>query len=290
MLLACYIASNRDSIHHTKSVAMRNKVMNADTSPGLEVETRGAVLSIRMAIEAEANRLLPEALARLEQIGNQLASDDDIQAVLITGKGAAHFSSGILNPVIRGAMAKEDVVALVRLANRAFNALENAPQIVIAALNGETRAGGAELALACDIRLAASHATMQFPEAAWGGFPGAGGPYRLASIVGRGRALELICSGRTIDALEMEKIGIVQGVHPAEALEEAAQSLARQVANAGPLATRGAKRMIRARLEPGLGHAQDISDALRHELEWSDDVDEAIAAHRERRAPVFKGR
>jgi hypothetical protein len=63
-----------------------------------------------------------------------------------------------------------------------------------------------------------------------------------------------------------------------------------RVATAGPLATRGAKRMIRARLDPGLGHAQDISDALRHELEWSADVDEAIVAHREGRTPVFKGR
>jgi len=263
---------------------------SANASSGLVVETRDGVMSIRIAVEHEGNRLLPEALAQLEQIGNNLASADNIQAVLITGEGRSHFSTGILNPVIRGAMAKEDVVALVRLANRAFNAIEAAPQIVIAALNGDVRAGGAELAVACDIRLAASHAAMQFPEAAWGGFPGAGGPYRLASIVGRGRALELICSGRSIGAAEMEKLGLVQGVYPAESLADAARSLAMQIAKAGPLATRGAKRMIRARLEPGLGHAQDVSDALRHELEWSDDVDEAIAAHREGRTPVFKGR
>jgi enoyl-CoA hydratase/carnithine racemase len=131
---------------------------------------------------------------------------------------------------------------------------------------------------------------MQFPEAAWGGFPGAGGPYRLASIVGRGRALELICSGRAIDAAEMEGLCLVQGVYAGDDLHEAARSLANRIATAGPLATRGAKRMIRARLDPGLGHAQDISDALRHELEWSEDVDEAIAAHRESRTPVFKGR
>ncbi len=259
-------------------------------SAGLHVDKRDAVLTIRIATESEGNRLLPEALTRIEQIGHELAQADDIHAVLMTGEGRNHFSSGILNPVIRGAMAKEDVVALVRLANRAFNALEAAPQIVIAALNGEVRAGGAELALACDIRLAGAHATMQFPEAAWGGFPGAGGPYRLASIVGRGRALELICSGRSIEAAEMERLGLVQGVYPAEELADAAHSLAMRVATAGPLATRGAKRMIRARLDPGLGHAQDISDALRHELEWSEDVDEAIAAHRESRAPVFKGR
>jgi enoyl-CoA hydratase/carnithine racemase len=270
--------------------AEAESMTSANASSGLVVESRDGVMSIRIAVANEGNRLLPEALAQLEQIGTSLGSADDIQAVLITGEGRGHFSTGILNPVIRGAMAKEDVVALVRLANRAFNAIEAAPQIVIAAINGDVRAGGAELALACDIRLAASHASMQFPEAAWGGFPGAGGPYRLASIVGRGRALELICSGRSIDAAEMDKLGVVQGIYPAESLSDAARALAQQIAKAGPLATRGAKRMIRARLDPGLGYAQDISDALRHELEWSDDVDEAIAAHREGRMPVFKGR
>jgi enoyl-CoA hydratase/carnithine racemase len=268
----------------------KGREANVTSSAGLVVEARGAILSVRIATPSENNRLLPEALQQLERIGNDLGSDNQIQVVLISGEGRSHFSSGILNPVIRGAMTKEEVVALVRLANRAFNALEAAPQIVVAALNGEARAGGAELALACDIRLAASHATMQFPEAAWGGFPGAGGPYRLASAVGRGRALELICTGRALDAAEMEKLGLVQGVYSGEAFEEAVLSLANKIAVAGPLATRGAKRMIRARLDPGLGHAQDISDALRHELEWSEDVDEAIAAHREARAPVFKGR
>jgi enoyl-CoA hydratase/carnithine racemase len=210
--------------------------------------------------------------------------------VIVTGEGQSNFCCGLLNPVVRAAMSKDDVVALVRLANRAFDALEMAPQIVICSLNGEVRAGGAELALACDIRLAASHATLQFPEAAWGGFPGAGGPARLASIVRRGRALELICTGRTIDAEEMGKIGLVQGIFDARTLADESEALASRIAAAGPLATRGAKRIIRARLEPGTGHAQDVSDALRHELEWSQDVDEALAAHREKRAPVFKGR
>ncbi len=263
---------------------------NMTAQSGLAITTYGGVLSIRISTPQEKNRLLPEALLQLERIANQLVSNDEIQAVLVTGEGPSDFSCGILNPVIRGAMPKEDVVALVRLANRAFNALEAAPQIVIAALNGEVRAGGAELALACDIRLAASHARMQFPEAAWGGFPGAGGPYRLASICGRGRALELICSGRTIDAPEMEKHGLVQGVYAADELEQVSQALAAQIASAGPLAIRGAKRIIRARLDPGLGYAQDMSDALRHELEWSADVDEAIAAHRENRKPKFSGR
>ncbi len=263
---------------------------NAKTATGLTLEQRGATLVVTIAMPAEKNRLLPEALVQLEKLGATLFSNSEINAVIVTGEGPSDFSSGLLNPVVRAAMSKDEVIALVRLANRAFNALEMAPQIVIGSLNGEVRAGGAELALACDIRLAASHATMQFPEAGWGGFPGAGGPARLASIVGRGRALELICTGRTIGAAEMEKVGLVEGVFDAAALAGETEALAARIAAAGPLATRGAKRIIKARFEPGLAHAQDVSDALRHALEWSHDVDEASAAHREKRAPVFKGR
>jgi len=262
---------------------------DAKTAAGLSLEQRGGILCITIANPAEKNRLLPEALAKLEEVSLALLSHSEINAVIVRGDGQADFSCGLLNPVVRAGMSKDEVVALVRLANRAFNALEAAPQVIIASLNGEVRAGGAELALACDIRIAGSHATMQFPEAAWGGFPGAGGPARLASIVGRGRALELICTGRTIDAAEMDKVGLVQSVVEPGALADASEMLAARIAAAGPLATRGAKRIIRARSEPGVAHAQDVSDALRHELEWSDDVDEAIAAHREKRAPVFKG-
>lgn len=256
----------------------------------LVVKHTGRVARITINKPDEQNRLTPDALAKLELVAAELSRDEEIQAVIITGGGARCFSTGILNPVLRGAFSKDDILSLVRLANRAFNALEAVPQIVIAALNGPARAGAAELALACDIRLVADHATMAFPEAAWGGFPGAGGPYRLASIVGRGRALELICSGREVDAKEMERIGLVQGVYSADGLTETTNELADRIAAAGPLAIRGAKRIMRSRLEPGLEAARELSDALRHELEWSHDVDEGIAAHREGRKPCFTGR
>ena len=251
---------------------------------------RGGIVTLIINTPQEGNRLTPNALAKLEIAAKELAQDDQIQAVVITGAGEAHFSTGILNPTLRAAFSKDDIVALVRFANRAYDAIEALPQVVIAALNGVTRAGGAELALACDIRLAAEHATMAFPEAAWGGFPGAGGPVRLDALVGRGRALEIICTGRELDAAEMARLGLVQSVHPAPQLEAAAYSLAEKIAAAGPLATRGAKRIMRARAEHGAAAAQNLADALRHALEWSADVDEAIAAHRENRPPRFTGR
>lgn len=256
----------------------------------LLVSRSGSVATLTINTPREGNRLTPQAIAHFERAALALAADDEIQAVIVTGAENEQFSTGILNPVLRASFGKEDVVALVRAANRAFDAIEALPQVVIAALNGPARAGGAELALACDIRLAADHATMAFPEAAWGGFPGAGGPYRLASIVGRGRALEIICSGREVKAAEMERIGLLESIYAPEELGAATREFAERIAAAGPLATRGAKRIIRSRFAPGLEAARDLSDALRHALEWSRDVDEAAAAHRENRTPRFTGR
>src|SRR6201999_915424 len=111
---------------------------------------------------------------------------------------------------IRASFSKGQIVELVLLANRVFDAVEALPQIVIAAINGKVLAGAVELALACDIRYCAAHATLQMPEAAWGGFPGAGAPVRLPALIGRARALDLMCSGREIDAAAMERYDIVQ--------------------------------------------------------------------------------
>jgi enoyl-CoA hydratase/carnithine racemase len=88
----------------------------------------------------------------------------------------------------------------------------------------------------------------------------------------------------------MERIGFVEYVYPADELWDAALEMAHQIGANGPLATRGAKRIMRVRREPGFKAARELSDALRHALEWSHDVDEGMAAHRESRAPKFIGR
>jgi enoyl-CoA hydratase/carnithine racemase len=171
-----------------------------------------------------------------------------------------------------------------------FDALEALPQIVIACINGKVLAGAVELALACDLRYAAGHATLQMPEAAWGGFPGAGAPVRLPMLVGRARALELMCTARQIDSAEMNALALVQGVHPTQTLRQEVGRIAQQIAGNGPLAVRGAKRIMAVRQEPGSRAARELSDALRHALEWSHDVDEGLAAHQQNRRPQFKGR
>jgi len=256
----------------------------------VEFARDGGVATITLGKPEEQNRLTRSLLLALQGIVDELAGDGDVQAVVLTGRGSEFFSMGILSPMVRAGYTKAQVLELVRTANRLYDALETLPQIVIAALNGIARAGAAELALACDIRLAASHASFALPEARWGGPPGAGGPVRLPMLVGRARALEIVCTGRELDAAELERLGLVLAVHPADRLLAEAQALAARIAASGPLATRGAKRIISTRLLAGFGEARALSDTLRHAFEWSHDVDEGAAAHREGRGPRFTGR
>jgi enoyl-CoA hydratase/carnithine racemase len=260
------------------------------SAPDLRVERAERVLTLTLDRPGDQNRLTRDVLLTLRGIADELRDDDEIQAVVVTGSGAEFFSMGILNPTVRASYAKEEILDLVRIANHLYDAIETLPQVVIAAFNGAARAGAAELALACDIRLAAAHATFRLPEALWGGFPGAGGPVRLPEIVGRARALELICTGREIDAAEMERLGLVLAVYPADRLRGEALALATRIGASGPIATRGAKRIMNTRRDTGFAAARSLSDTLRHALEWSHDVDEGMAAHREARPPRFTGR
>jgi enoyl-CoA hydratase len=238
----------------------------------------------------DENRMTPAVLERLGAIADGLANDSRTHAVIVTGAGDAFFSAGMLNPKLRATLTKDEILGIVRLGNAVFDRIEALPQITIAALNGTTRAGAAELSLACDIRIAASHATFALPEAKWGGFPGAGAPVRLPGVVGRARALEIICTGRELAADEMERVGLTLETHATDRLMSAARKLAERIAACGPLAIRGAKRIVNVRTESGFKAARELSDALRHALEWTHDIDEGAAAHREGRSPRFTGR
>jgi enoyl-CoA hydratase/carnithine racemase len=257
---------------------------------GLRCDIDRRVATVTLTRPDTLNLLTSDVLKELGAIAGRLADDPDIDVLAITGEGTAWFSTGILTPALRGSLGKEEVLDLIRLANASFDAIEALPQIVIAGLNGLVRAGAVELALACDIRIAGAHVTLASPEAKWGGFPGVGAPVRLPGLVGYGRALELLCTGREIEAAEMERIGLVDRVVAPGALHAELAALSRAIADNGPLATKGAKRIARTRETSGFAAARRLSDELRRALEWSSDVDEGIAAVREGRKPQFTGR
>lgn len=248
------------------------------------------VATITLNRPGDENRMTPDVLERLGAIADVLARDEETLAVIFTGAGDKHFSAGMLHPKVRAKLTREQILEIVRLANSVFDRIEALPQITIAALNGITRAGAAELTLACDMRIAAAHATFGVPEAKWGGFPGAGGPVRLPGIVGRARALELICTGRELNAEEMARFGLVLQVFSKDELMGEAHALAARIAVCGPLAVRGAKRIVKVREASGFNAARELSDALRHALESTHDMQEGAAANLEGRAPRFTGK
>ncbi len=266
--------------------------MRTERTPSgeLEIAIAPPVATVTINASDNENRLNPTSLQELGTVVEELRDRGDIHAIVFTGAGDDWFSAGLMNAEIRAAMTKDDVIDYVITANRIFDMLEALPQITICAINGKIVAGASELALACDIRIAGTHSTLMLPEARWGGFPGAGGPVRLPMAVGHGHALELIATGKEIDAAEMERIGFVEHVKPKGKVVAAAIEMAQAISANGPLATRGAKSIVRARKEPGQRAARDLSDALRRALEWSHDVDEGLAAAREGRPPKFTGR
>lgn len=252
-----------------------------------EIDRRVASVTFNRA--DRFNLLTADILHELGAVAGSLASNADVDVLTLTSEGTECFSFGILNPKLRGSLSKPDVLALIRLANITFDAIEALPQIVIAGLNGETRAGAVELMLACDIRIAGEHVRASSPEAKWGGFPGVGAPVRLPALVGMGRTLDLLCTGREIGAAEMERIGMVDQVVARDAVHTTLENLAWTIAENGPLATKGVKRIARMRAASGFQAARNLSDELREALEWTRDVDEGIAAVLEGRKPVFTG-
>lgn len=256
----------------------------------LDYRVDGSVARIEVAGTHDHNRLSREVLLRMREITGDLKRNPDVHVVTLRGAGEEYFSAGILTPELKAGMQKDEILDLVMLANEVFDDLEALPQIVICGLNGIVRAGAVELMLACDIRIAATHVRLSLPEAKWGIFPAAGAPVRLPLVIGAGRALELICTGREIDSSEMERIGLVNCVVAKESLQARMDTLAQEISDNGPMATRGAKRIVSLRTEPGFRAAREMSDALRYAYEWTQDAEESVAAHKEGRRPRFSGR
>ena len=191
----------------------------AGTHKNVTVERRGAITTLVVNRPDVLNALNRETLAEIESVALAFAADPEQGALIVTGAGEKSFISGAdiaelapLDP--RGA---EEIS---RMGQRVVGALERAPKPVIAAINGYAFGGGCELALACHMRLASENAVLGLPEVSLGIIPGYGGTQRLPRLVGPGRALELILSGRRVKADEAERIGLVNRVVPLASLRE----------------------------------------------------------------------
>lgn len=237
----------------------------------------GALNSLSRRLGAQLGAALVELRART-----------DLRVVVLRGAGARAFCTGAdlkeragLTPAERG----EHTATIAAAADL----LAGLPVPTIAAIRGYALAGGLELALACDIRLAADDAIVGLTEVQIGIFPGAGGPARLPRVVGPGKARELIFSGRRIGAAEALGCGLVERVVPVDEFDGAVATLAGQIRDAAPLAVRAVKRALDQSLEVPLPAALAYAEALRRPLDATRDYAEGLAAFAERRPPRFTG-
>jgi len=242
------------------------------------------------------NAIDPETHRELIDVWTDVRDDPDVWVAILTGAGEKAFCAGAdLKKLIPQAFGREVSTAVAReqaAKELGLGGITRGLQIwkpLIAAINGFCLAGGLELALACDLRVAAEHAAFGLTEVRWALIPGAGGTQRLPRAVPLAKAMEMILTGEMIDAREAHCIGLVNRVVLAREVMPAALQWAETIMERGPLAVRAAKEAI----VRGLGMSLD--DGLRLELMLSltlrgtRDADEGPRAFAEKRRPVFKG-
>ncbi|MBB5322991.1 enoyl-CoA hydratase/carnithine racemase [Anoxybacillus tepidamans] len=235
-----------------------------------------------------ANALSVALLNELQQVLYELKFARTIRAVIITGSGEKVFCAGA-DLKERAGMNEMEVRQTVALIRDTINEFEQLPQPVICALNGSAFGGGLELALACDIRIAADHALLGLTETSLAIIPGAGGTQRLPRLVGKGKAKELIFTAKRIPATEALQIGLVEDVVPREQLLAKASELAQKIAENGPIAVAQAKLAINRGLEVDLYTGLKIEQMAYEITIPTKDRLEGLQSFKEKRKPVYKG-
>ena len=226
--------------------------------------------------------------ALLQDLGAALSSqegDRDVRVVIITGE--RNFSSGADIREMKG-KTPEEAAAFARLGQRVCGRIEDMGKAVIAAIGGYALGGGCEIALSCDIRIAAESARFGQPEITLGLIPGFGATQRLPRLIGMGRAKDLMLSGRVIDAREAESIGLVNNVVKSEGLMARAEEIALLIAQQSPRAVAMAKRLMNRGQEMRSGLEQEVLSFS--ECFTTEDHREGINAFLEKRPPNFRGR
>jgi enoyl-CoA hydratase len=238
----------------------------------------------------DVHNAMNETMRReLTGVFERLATDDAVRVVVVTGAGERAFSAGA---DIREFVAPQAPVQFRDSRRRVDfrQAMDRCPQPILAAVNGFALGGGLELALACDIRVAAATATLGLTEINLAIIPGGGGTQRLPRFLGRGKALELILTGARIPADEALRIGLVERVVPAGEALAATRELARTIAAKAPVALRYAKEAVVKGLELPLADGLRLEGDLSTLLRTTEDRLEGARAFLEKRPPRWAGR
>jgi enoyl-CoA hydratase len=258
-------------------------------SPNVRLEKKDRVAYATLNRPEVLNALNAQTMSDLEAAVEDVAADGAIGVLILTGAGEKAFAAG----ADISELVKQDTLsglAMGERGQRILRRLETLGKPSIAAVNGFALGGGCEIAMACTIRIASEKAKFGQPEVNLGIIPGYAGTQRLARLVGKGVALDLVLTGRIIDAAEALRIGLVTRVVPPAELQAAAQGIAQTLLEKGPLALRAGMDVI------DRGYDMDFDDACALEatsfavLCASEDMKEGLAAFLEKRKPRFKGK
>jgi len=262
----------------------------ADESFPIEVEQRGSVVIWTIDREARMNSLSRATLVALGKLAREAVSNPSVRAIVITGRGDKAFCAGA-DLKERQAMTENDIRVQVELYRSELGPLDRSPKPVIAALNGVAFGGGLELALVCDLRVAAAHVQLGLPETTLGIIPGAGGTQRIGRIVGEARAKEMILLGRRLTAEQALAWGLVNRITPAGTnLIEDTLAFIEPIANGAPIAQAAALEAIDRSFDVPLEVGLELEKVSYDKVLVSADRREALAAFAEKRKPAFQGR
>jgi enoyl-CoA hydratase len=254
----------------------------------LLLERDGAVAVVTVNRPGVLNALNGATLDELHRAVGDLTSDSAVRVLIVTGAGEKSFVAGADIREL-AAMSAADSREYARQGQRVFDAIEQMGKPVIAAINGFALGGGCELAMACTLRIAADRARLGQPEIGLGLIPGFGGTQRLARLVGRAAALELLLTGRQVDGAEALRLGLVHRVVPAADLMATARALASELAAKPPVAMRYILESVHRGLDASLGDGQALEAALFGAIAATEDRREGTAAFLEKRTAVFRG-
>jgi enoyl-CoA hydratase len=253
----------------------------------LIVETSEAVVLIRLnrpeALNALNQRLADELTAALEAA----EADETVRAIVITGSERAFAAGADIKEMASKSyrdVFTEDFIT------KNWETVARCRKPVIAAVAGYALGGGCELAMMCDFVIAAENARFGQPEITLGVSPGAGGTQRLPRFVGKAKAMDMVLTGRMMDAAEAERSGLVSRVVPTDKLLDEAMGVARTIAALSPNAVMLTKEMVNAAFETPLSQGVKLERRLFHSLFAFEDQKEGMAAFLEKRKPAFKGR
>ncbi len=253
------------------------------------VEAKGAVEVWTIDGEARRNAISRAMLGEFEGHLARVGSGAAVRAVVITGAGDKAFCAGA-DLKERATMSEPEVRAFLEGLRRALRTLERSNCVFIAAINGSAFGGGTELALACDLRVAAPGAELGLTEVKLGIIPGGGGTQRLSRLIGQARAKDLILTGRRVSAPEAFTFGLVNRLAPEGQLLPTALALADSVVDGAPLAVAAAKHAVDEGLTLGLDEALALEHRHYETVLKSEDRVEGLKAFAEKRKPSYRGR